>query len=86
MDEAGPAKSDAENTTDEAWAAKSDAALDSDHTVGYIVSMDENADDFDSSDEPLSKYVVKHSGSPDFNPQPIPVTPGQPMVGTSNEQ
>ena len=86
-DEDGSGKSDGDNVTDEARAAKSNAALDSDHTVGYIVSMDENTDDFDSSDEePLSKYVVKCSRSPDFNLQPIPVTPGQPTAGTSHEQ
>ena len=87
MDEAALSKSDADHSTDEGGAEKSDAVLDSDHTVGYIVSTEEDDDDFDSSDEePLSKYVVvKYSGSPELEPEPIPVTPGQP-VSTSNEQ
>ena len=86
MDEAAPSKSDADHTTDEGEVEKSDAAVDSDHTVGYIVSTEEDDHDFDSSDqEPLSKYVVKHSGSPEFLPEPIQVTPGQP-TSTSNEQ
>ena len=85
MDEAAPSKSDADHTTDEGRVEKSDAAVESDHTVGYIVSMEED-DDFDSSDqEPLSKYVVKHFGSPEFESEPIPITPGQP-TSTSNEQ
>ena len=87
MDEAAPSKSDADHSTDEGGAEKSDAVLDSDHTMGYIVSTEEDDDDFNSSDkEPLSKYVVvKYSGSPEVEPEPIPVTPGQP-VSTSNEQ
>ena len=77
MDEAAPSKSDADNTMDEGGVEKSDAAVESDHTVGYIVNMAEDDDDFDSSDQkPLSKYVVKHSVSPEFELQPIPVTPG----------
>ena len=65
----------AKNTMDESEATKSDEPADSDHTVGYIVSMDEDQEDFDSSDEePLSKYVIKHSASPEL--EPIPVTPG----------
>ena len=45
----------------------SDEAADSDHTVGYIVSGD-SSDNYDSSDdEPLSKYVVKRSMSPEFD-------------------
>ena len=71
---------------DEGGAEKSDAAVESDHTMGYIVSMEEDDDDFDSSDqEPLSKYVVKRSVSPEFKLQPIPVTPGQ-ATSTSNEE
>ena len=71
---------------DEGGVEKSDAAVQSDHTVGYIVSTAEDDDDFDSSDqEPLSKYVVKHSVSPEFELQPIPVTPGQ-ATSTSNEE
>ena len=46
---------------------KSDEALESDQTVGYIVTG-ESAENFDSSDEePLSKYVVKRSNSPEFD-------------------
>ena len=37
----------------------SDEAGDSDHTLGYIVSGDEDSEEYDSSDDkPLSKYVV----------------------------
>ena len=71
---------------DEGGVEKSDAAVHSDHTMGYIVSTAEDDDDFDSCDEePLSKYVVKHSVSPEFELQPIPDTPGQP-TSTSNEE
>ena len=46
---------------------KLDEALQSDQTVGYIVTG-ESAENFDSSDEePLSKYVVKRSNSPEFD-------------------
>ena len=39
----------------------------SSHTVGYIVSTDEDISDFEASDnEPLSKYVTKRSKSPEF--------------------
>ena len=77
-------QSNAENTMDEGAATKSDESADFDHTVGYIVSMDEDEDDFDSSDEePLSKYVIKHSALPEL--EPIPVTPGI-ATSTSNAQ
>ena len=77
MDEAAPSKSDGDNTTDEGGVEKSDAAVQSDHTVGYIVSTAEDDDDFESSDqEPLSKYVVKHSVSPEFEPQPFQLHQG----------
>ena len=36
---------------DEGAAEKSDAAVESHHTVGYIVSTEEDDDDFDSSDQ-----------------------------------
>ena len=41
------------------------------HTVGYIVSNDEDMSDFELSDnEPLSKYVTKRSKSPEFTDKP----------------
>ena len=74
----------AENTMDEGVATKSDESADFDHTVGYIVSTDEDEDDFDSSDEePLSKYVIKYSALPEL--EPIVVTPGI-ATSTSNAQ
>ena len=86
MDEAAPSKSDAYHTMDEGAAEKSVAAVESDHTVWYIVSTEEDDDHFDSSDqEPLSKYIVKHPVSREFEPEPTPVTPGQ-STSTSNEQ
>ena len=43
----------------------------SSHTVGYIVSNDEDMSDFKVSDnEPLSKYVTKRSKSPEFTNKP----------------
>ena len=43
----------------------------SSHTVGYIVSNDEDMSDFEASDnEPLSKYVTKRSKSPEFTDEP----------------
>ena len=39
----------------------------SSHTIGYIISSDEHSTDFEpSDDEPLSKYVMKRSNSPEF--------------------
>ena len=36
-------------------------------TVGYIVSNEDDSDEFDDSDnEPLSKKVLKRSDSPEF--------------------
>ena len=44
--------------------------------LGYIVSGDEDSEEYDSSDdEPLSKYIVKLSKSPEFN-NVVPTTPG----------
>ena len=43
----------------------------SSHTIGYIVSTDEDISDFGASDnEPLSKYVTKRSKSPEFADKP----------------
>ena len=54
----------------------SDEAGDSDQTLGYIVSSDKDSDKYHlSDDKPLSKYVVKHSRSPEFN-NVVPTTPG----------
>ena len=54
----------------------SDEAGDSDHMLGYIVSGDEDSEEYDSSDdESLSKYIVKRSISPEFN-NVVPTTPG----------
>ena len=54
----------------------SDEARDSDQTLGYIVSGDKDSEEYDlSDDEPLSKYIVKRSRSPEFN-NVVPTTPG----------
>ena len=79
------------NTSDEKQkkdtSNASDEAAQSDQTVGYIVTG-ESSEEYESSDEePLSKYVVKRSLSPDFdNDTETPGTGKKSRKGDSHDR